>query len=93
VYVPKNLNKKDITFDSIVNARKNDFKDYLLISFVYPMKNPDDVINDDDQIKFPLTVTSYVRKRNKWELQSQSIANNLTELSQYEIKCIYSPLN
>jgi hypothetical protein len=93
VYVPKYLKKNDITFDSIANAKNNDFEDYVLVSFVYPMKHPDYVGKGDDQIKYPLTVKTYVRKGNKWELVSKSRVNDLTELSQYQIKCIYSALD
>jgi hypothetical protein len=57
------------------------------------MKNPDNVINDDDQIKYPLAVTTYVKKEKKWELLSKSTVNNLTELSEYQINCIYSALD
>ena len=92
-YVPKNLNKSAITFDSVYTSRENDFKDYLLVSFVYPMKNSDVLPHGEDEVKYPLHISTYVRNDGIWKFVSESTANNLTELSRYQMRSIYALLN
>ena len=88
-YVPKTQEKSTVTFDSIKKAKENDFADYVLVGFVFPMQDPD-VTNDN--VKYPVSVKSYVRKEKNWRYLSEQTVKDLTELTQFQIKTIYSSM-
>ena len=91
IFYPTSISKDSVTFEKIKKARENDYHDYLCFAFVYPMKDPTKMKNyHDDNTTYPVTVDSYVRRNKTWEFISKLTVNNLEELSQYEIKCMYS---
>jgi len=90
VYFPKTFDKRLVNYDSIRKAEANNYSDYICFAFVYPMKDPDKMKDHSDNVTYPVTVTSYVRKNGEWKLLSGSKAGNLTELSKYQTRCIYS---
>ena len=93
IFYPKNGNKSDVTFEGIKGARMNDYHDFYCFVFVYPMKDPDKMKDyHADNAVYPVVVNSYVRKENSWTFLSQAKARNLSELSEYEIKTLYSSL-
>ncbi len=94
IFASKASNKAIVTFDSIRNDAVNDYANYSCIAFVYPMRDPNKMKNyHDDNVKYPVTVKSYFRKNGSWILLSHSVVKNLMELSEYEIKSIYSVSN
>lgn len=91
IYFPKNKNRKNVNYDSIKIAEANNYQDYICFAFVYLMLDPDKMKDyHADNVIYPVNVKTYVRKANNWEFLSQSKVKNLRELSQYEIKSIYS---
>lgn len=93
IYVSRSYEKEAITFDSIQKAEGNDYRDFLCYSFVYPMQNPYKMEDyHEDNVTYPVNVKCYIRKMNDWEFLSESKVNDLRELSQYKIKCIYSTI-
>ncbi len=93
IYVSRSYEKDAITFDSIQKAEGNDYRDFICYTFVYPMQNPDKMEDyHKDNVTYPVNVKCYVRKMKNWELLSESKVNDLRELSQYKIKCIYSTI-
>lgn len=92
-YLPKYVEKSIINFDSIKKAKDNDYRDFILIVFAYPMQNPDKMEDyHEDNVMYPVNVKYYARKNEKWQYISEQTVKDLTELSQFQIKCIYSAL-
>ena len=90
IYIHKSQKKNDISFNSIRTDRKNNYEDFILFAFVYPIKDPDRIENDDERMKFPLNVKCYIRMEKNWQFYSKETSQNLTELSQFQIQCISS---
>ncbi|PZR07017.1 MAG: hypothetical protein DI539_24185, partial [Flavobacterium psychrophilum] len=94
LYVSRAYEKEAITFDSIQKAELNGYKDFVCYTFVYPMLAPDKMKDyHNDNVTYPVNVKCYVRKVNGWKFLSESKVNDLRELSQYKIKCIYATIN
>lgn len=90
-FVPKYQEKDIITFDSIRRAATSGYRDYFCLAFVYPMQDPDKMEDyHADNVVYPVNVKCYVRKDRIWEFLSESQVIDLTDLSQFKIRCIYS---
>lgn len=93
IFFPKNMDKGSVSFDSIKKAEANNYQDYICFAFTYPMQDPDKMKNYHGiNIIFPVSVKAFVKKDEDWKLLSESKVYNLTQLSRYEIKCIYSSI-
>lgn len=92
-YLPKHQQKSIVTFDSIKKAKDNDYRDYTLIAFVYPMQDPEKAEDyHEDNVKYPVSVKCYAKREKNWEYVSEQIVRDLTEFSQFQIKCIHSTI-
>lgn len=42
----------------------------------------------EDKISYPVSINSYIRKEINWQFINKGVAQNLSDLSKYEIKII-----
>ena len=90
VYYPRNGDKTAVDASTVAKAAANNYTDLICFVFVYPMQDPDKMKDEHaDNVNYPVQVKAYVRKGDHWELKSLGVAQDLTALSRFKIRCIY----
>lgn len=91
IFYPKNIAKDSVKLSMIRTAGLNRYRDFICFAFVYPMKNPS-LLKDyhDSNVSYPISIKSYSHSDGKWTYLSEDSVHNVTELSRFEIRSIYS---
>lgn len=91
IFIPKSGDKQHSNFDSLKVAETNNYADFNYVVFIYPMHDPDKSKDfHASNEKYPVEIKTFVKRATRWEFLSESKVNNLTEMSRYKIKCIFS---
>ncbi len=94
IYYPRNGNKKRVELDSVTQDAATGFHNFVLFAFVYPMKDPVKMKDlHADNITYPLNVKAYYRRDTQWAYLSQDTVATLNELTEYQIRSMYSIMN
>ena len=93
LFYPKKLEKGQVGFENVEQDATNKYENFECFAFVYRITEPSKMKNyHEDNATYPLVVKSYIRKSRSWKFIAKFEVNNLTELSNSKIKCIYSNL-
>jgi hypothetical protein len=89
VFYPKNHDKYSVNFKKIGEAGINNYKDFICFVFVYSKQKSLNMKDyHEDKISYPVSINSYIRKEINWQFINKGVAQNLSDLSKYEIKII-----
>ncbi len=94
LFYPKNDDKSLVNFSNFKRAEDNNYQDYICFAFVYVMVDPYKMKDyHADNVRYPIIVKSFVRKKNDWDFVNSSKIQNQSELSKFEIKSIYETIS
>jgi hypothetical protein len=91
IFIPISGDKQHSNFDSLKVSEANNYANFKCFAFIYPMHDPDKSKDfHASNEKYPVEIRTFVKRGARWEFLSESKVNNLTEMSRYKIKCIFS---